>query len=137
MDDAQELTIVRRFFEAAQRGNVDEMTRCFTEDGVWVNVPVAHRAVSGTAALAEAFTTFYERCHDVRFDLQHISGQDGVVLTERVDHFKDTAYGGCPVSIPAMASFELRDGKIAVWRDYWDLQTWQRQIKDAAPIAGE
>jgi len=23
--------------------------------------------------------------------------------------------------------FEIRDGKIAAWRDYFDLATWQRQ----------
>jgi hypothetical protein len=27
-----------------------------------------------------------------------------------------------------MGSFELRDGKIAAWRVYWDLQQFERQL---------
>jgi limonene-1,2-epoxide hydrolase len=35
-----------------------------------------------------------------------------------------------------MGIFELRDGKIAAWRDYWDLQQFERQLA-AEPLARE
>ena len=42
------------------------------------------------------------------------------VLTERVDVFhlpKGT------IDLPVMGTFEVRDGKIAAWRDYFDMAT--------------
>jgi limonene-1,2-epoxide hydrolase len=36
--------------------------------------------------------------------------------------------GGTRVSVPCMGVFELRDGRIAAWRDYWDLGQFERQL---------
>ena len=41
-----------------------------------------------------------------------------------VDRFR---FGDKRVELPCAGVFEIRDGKIAVWRDYFDLATWQRQ----------
>jgi len=32
------------------------------------------------------------------------------------------------VDLPCVGVFEMRDGKIAVWRDYFDLGTYQRAM---------
>jgi limonene-1,2-epoxide hydrolase len=42
------------------------------------------------------------------------------VLTERVDVFEAP---GKRIELPVMGAFEVRDGRIAAWRDYFDLQT--------------
>jgi limonene-1,2-epoxide hydrolase len=47
-----------------------------------------------------------------------------VVLTERIDTFE---MGGKDVVLPVMGVFEVRDGKIAAWRDYFDMATWTKQ----------
>ena len=47
-----------------------------------------------------------------------------VVLTERVDTFQ---MGDKTVALEVMGTFELRDGKIAAWRDYFDMASWTRQ----------
>ncbi|HEV8574090.1 MAG TPA: limonene-1,2-epoxide hydrolase family protein, partial [Dehalococcoidia bacterium] len=49
---------------------------------------------------------------------------DGSVLTERLDKF---ALGGKKIELPVMGVFELTDGKIAAWRDYFDMAAWTRQ----------
>ncbi|MPZ24756.1 MAG: hypothetical protein GEU28_14795 [Dehalococcoidia bacterium] len=50
---------------------------------------------------------------------------DDSVFVERVDHVvkKD----GSAVHVPFVGIFEMRNGKIAHWRDYFDVQTWDRQ----------
>jgi limonene-1,2-epoxide hydrolase len=55
------------------------------------------------------------------------------VVTERVDHF---LAGNKRISVPCMGIFELRDGKIAAWRDYWDLKQFEAQL-EASPPANE
>jgi limonene-1,2-epoxide hydrolase len=52
------------------------------------------------------------------------------VLTERVDHF---LVGGTRVSVPCTGIFELREGRIAAWHDYWDLRPFERQLPATGP----
>jgi limonene-1,2-epoxide hydrolase len=49
----------------------------------------------------------------------------GVVMTERVDVFKlpDKSF-----ELPVMGTFELSDGKINAWRDYFDLNQFTSQM---------
>ena len=49
----------------------------------------------------------------------------GVVLNERLDRFK-LAEGW--LELPVMGAFEVVDGKIACWRDYFDMADFQRQL---------
>jgi limonene-1,2-epoxide hydrolase len=51
--------------------------------------------------------------------VRHIAASGDVVLTERVDVFVSP---GKRIELPVMGTFELRDGRIAAWRDYFDLQ---------------
>ena len=50
---------------------------------------------------------------------------DGVGLTERTDRF---LIAGKWIELPVMGAFELRDGKICAWRDYFDMAQFQRQM---------
>ena len=45
-------------------------------------------------------------------------------MTERIDRFEAQ---GNAVALPVMGVCELRDGRIASWRDYFDLAMFQRQ----------
>ena len=47
-----------------------------------------------------------------------------VVMNERLDRFQ---LGGRWVEVPVAGLFVLRDGGIALWRDYFDLATYRRQ----------
>jgi limonene-1,2-epoxide hydrolase len=40
------------------------------------------------------------------------------VLTERVDTFHR---GATAAALPVMGAFDIRDGKIGAWRDYFDM----------------
>jgi limonene-1,2-epoxide hydrolase len=44
--------------------------------------------------------------------------RDNVVLTERVDTF---TVGQIVAPLPVMGTFEIREGKISAWRDYFDM----------------
>ena len=55
----------------------------------------------------------------------HIAEANGAVLTERVDNF--VMGDGKPLSLPVMGTFEVEQGKIVAWRDYFDLATFTQQ----------
>jgi limonene-1,2-epoxide hydrolase len=46
----------------------------------------------------------------------------GIVMNERTDRFQ---IGERWVELPVMGVFELRDGRIQAWRDYFDLAQFQ------------
>lgn len=50
---------------------------------------------------------------------------DGVVLTERTDRF---LVRGKWIELPVMGAFRVRDGRIAEWRDYFDMKQFQDQL---------
>ena len=49
--------------------------------------------------------------------VDHLAATDDGVLTERLDTL---AGPGANLPIPAMGAFEVRDGRIVAWRDYFD-----------------
>jgi limonene-1,2-epoxide hydrolase len=53
------------------------------------------------------------------FQMRSCVANGNTVMTERVDDLYD-AQGRRLASLPVMGVFELRDGKIAAWRDYFD-----------------
>jgi len=67
------------------------------------------------------------------WEIRHILADGDVVMTERVDHF---LVGNERISVPCMGTFELRNGKIAAWRDYWDLKQLEAQMPGSARAGG-
>ena len=50
------------------------------------------------------------------------------VMVERLDK---TVVAGSPVNLPCFGYFELSDGKIKLWRDYFDLATYTTALTAA------
>jgi limonene-1,2-epoxide hydrolase len=61
---------------------------------------------------------FFAMCESMVIDTTHLAVRDNVVLTERVDTF---TIGQMVAPLPVMGTFEIRDGKISAWRDYFDM----------------
>jgi limonene-1,2-epoxide hydrolase len=120
--EAENVEIVRRFCAAWATGDIEKLLDFFTEDAVYHNMPLP--SVQGKDAIRgifQAFTAPFERAD---WEVRHIAAAGDVVLTERVDRYSRPEK---PVELPVMGAFEIRDGKIAAWRDYFDLGDWTRQ----------
>jgi limonene-1,2-epoxide hydrolase len=123
MSDAVDL--VQRFCdEWGKGGGVDVLVDYFADDAVYHNIPVA--PVTGKDAIKstiEMFTTGVER---IEFRMVNIAANGDTVLTERVDVF---VLPGKIIELPVMGTFELQGGKIAAWRDYFDLNQYMSQLQ--------
>jgi limonene-1,2-epoxide hydrolase len=124
MSDAIEL--VRNFCAQFAKGDVDALMDYFTDDAVYHNIPVA--PVTGKDAIKATFAMFTTGVERIEFRVLHIVGDGDVVLTERVDVF---VLPTTTIELPVMGTFEVRDGKIAAWRDYFDLNQYMQQIPQA------
>jgi limonene-1,2-epoxide hydrolase len=60
----------------------------------------------------------------------HRQAADGpVVLNERTDEFW---FGELHVALPVAGVFEVHDGLVTLWRDYFDLRTFEQQMAGTA-----
>lgn len=110
-----------------QPGGGDTAIRSyFRPDTVWENVGVAtttgpEEAISWNASICEPFGMVAMRVENLA-----IAADGNKVLTERMDSFLD-ADGNVIAAFPVMGIFEIEDGKIAAWRDYFDSAAAQQQ----------
>ncbi|HEX5096561.1 MAG TPA: SgcJ/EcaC family oxidoreductase [Acidimicrobiia bacterium] len=119
----QPLDLITEFCAAWEKGDYDALLEYFTDDAVYHNVPVD--PVVGKDAIRatmQMFTTGVER---IEFQVNNISANGNVVLTERVDSF---VLPDKTITLPVMGTFEVVDGKIAAWRDYFDLNQYMQQV---------
>ncbi len=123
MDSRESIALIRRFVQACVRAEAEEFASYFTEDAIWWNAPWT--PVQGREAIRETLRRGAERMVALPWEIRHIVADGDIVMVERVDNF---LFGETRVSVPCMGIFELRDGKIATWRDYWDLKQFERQV---------
>jgi limonene-1,2-epoxide hydrolase len=117
------------FIHAAygQQMDIDAMTALMADDFVWqLHVPLSPVVVGRDAARAElekhnSLSTGMIEGSEIR---TIVSSGDTVVV-ERVDV---NAMNGVTVKFFVTAIFEVRDGAIAHWREYWDTSHVARQL---------
>ena len=119
---ADAIQVVRAFCAAWEARDEQRILDAFTDDGVYHNMPLP--PATGKDAIKALLGMILAPASDVKFAIAHIAADGDVVLTERVDTF---IMGGKTVTLPVMGAFEVRDGKIAAWRDYFDMAAWTRQ----------
>jgi limonene-1,2-epoxide hydrolase len=117
------IDIVRRFCAAWSSINVDELAEYFTDDAVYHNIPIA--PVTGRDTIKSTIAGFTGGVEKVEFRLRNIVADGPIVLTERVDVF---VLPSGTIELPVMGTFEVRDGKIAAWRDYFDMKQFMDQM---------
>ena len=117
------IALIHDFVDAFNRKDVDRIMTFFTDDAVYHNMPMD--PVKGAAAVRQAIEAYVPSSSSIAWEVLHISQAGDTVLTERVDRF---VIGGKSIALPVMGAFDLRGGKIAAWRDYFDLATWTRQM---------
>jgi limonene-1,2-epoxide hydrolase len=113
--DASE-QVVREFCEAVTRRDLDEILGYFTEDAVYHNIPMA--PATGKAEIRAVLEMFVPGSPEIEFSMLNIATNGSVVFTERIDRM---SFNGNKVALPVAGVFEIRDGKIAAWRDYFDM----------------
>lgn len=120
MTDAKQ--IVRDFCAAWDARDQQRILDAFTDDAVYHNMPMAPAV--GKDAIKGMLAVILAPAQSVKFEIKHIAAVGDIVLTERLDTFQ---MGDKTVTLEVMGAFELRDGKIAAWRDYFDMASWTRQ----------
>jgi limonene-1,2-epoxide hydrolase len=124
---SERTAVVRRFIETWRSRDLDRILGFLTDDCFYHNVPID--PVQGPDAIRGMLAPLAGISSAIEWELHQIAETEGgVVLTERTDRFE---VGGKWVALPVMGAFELRDGKICAWRDYFDMAQLMKQMPGA------
>lgn len=115
--------IVRAFIATWSSLDAQRLAAYFCEDGVYHNMPAA--PMKGRAQIAGFIGAFIKPWTSTTWDILNLVEAGNVVMVERLDC---TRVGEKAVDLPCCGVFEMRDGKIAVWRDYFDMATYTRAL---------
>jgi limonene-1,2-epoxide hydrolase len=110
--------VVTDFLKVAAARDYDAALALVTEDVEYQNMMLP--AVHGKQAVQETLEGLLALCSASEW-LVHKQVESGdLVMNERTDRFE---LNGVWTDLPVAGVFELRDGLICSWRDYFDLQT--------------
>lgn len=124
-------TVIRNFIQAWSRLDPDELAEFFTPDGVYHNMPT--QPVAGRDNLRTFIAGFIGSWTATEWDVLTLISKGDVVVAERLDR---TLVGDKAVNLPCCGVFEMQGGKIKVWRDYFDMQTYLKALTRAPGEAG-
>ena len=122
------IEVVRRFCAAwSDNAKAAELAVFFADDAVYHNIPLA--PITGREAIADNISSFIRPgppgIERIEFRVLNIAADGPIVMTERVDVFTlpDRSF-----ELPVMGTFEIRDGKIGAWRDYFDINQFTSRM---------
>ena len=99
----------------------DGVGALFAEDGHYVDMPAPDVGAIGPAQVAARLRLGLAPLADHHHDVEELLAENDTVVTEHVEHWSFPS--GERVSLPFVSIHRLRDGKIVLWRDYWNWNT--------------
>ncbi len=111
----QSIAVVEAFLKTLEAMDTEGSLALLADDVVYQNVPLPPDR--GKAAVARTLKRFLRFINRFEVRMQNIAARGGVVLTERIDILSGPLVH---VDIWVCGTFEVRDGKITLWRDYFD-----------------
>lgn len=113
------LKVVQQFFRHMERGDYDPAMALISEDCDYINPPPMG-AVRGPTGVRSVLEPFFAPTLENELKVLRMSATGPVVFIERFDRHRLTDKW---VELPVTGVFEVRDGQITYWRDYFDAAT--------------
>ena len=121
------LETVKAFMTAAAGRDYDTALALLTDDVEYQNMPLP--PVHGPQAVKDTLEMLLATTESSEWVVhRELSGGD-LVMNERTDRF---LVQGRWLELPVAGVFQLRGGRISLWRDYFDLQSFMKQMEPPA-----
>lgn len=117
--------VVAQLWECLYRKDFDGVAACMAEDGLYEDVPAPDRGARGPANVVKRLRVGLDPVARFEHEIHRVVAEGDSVLVEHTEtwHFET----GEQLTNQFVTVHEVRDGKIALWRDYWDLNTMMAQ----------
>lgn len=121
--DAEE--IVNEFIARIVRLDLDAACELVSDDVEYHNVPIGK--VSGPDGIKGVLGAMVGAIDEVEWIIHRQVASGSLVMNERTDRF---AKDGKWMDLPVAGVFEVQDGRITLWRDYFDMNTFNTQLAE-------
>ena len=124
---AENLALVRRFWDDLYAHEFDKVGAYFTAGAVYDDVPIPDARAVGPAAIVRKLRMGFARVERHTHHLHRMIADDETVVTEHTEdwHFAPDHV----VALPFVSVQVIESGKISLWRDYSNIDT----LLSAAP----
>jgi ketosteroid isomerase-like protein len=118
-------SVIRRFWDAINERDYARVAGAIAENCEWVSVPT-ERSYLGPKVMVDGVRAFADEFPDGRTEIERLHSAGDVVVVEW--RTTGTNAGGRSFSRRGCSVAEIRGGKIAAYRDYFDRQTLTDQL---------
>ena len=112
---------LRQLFVDLDRLDFDAVAAHCTDDCVYDDMPFAEATVTGPAAIRAKLELGLGMLERLPTTIHELVENRDTIMVERTEVWHHR--GGERATLPVAAVFKFRDGKITLWRDYWDAKT--------------
>lgn len=109
------LAVAQEMVEAWNTLDLDKIANTFAEDGVLHSMMV--EPITGRQTIKEHLGKFLDGATRLELKLKNVAVVGNTVFLERVDDFD---YKGKTGAVPVVGVMEIKNGKVQVWREYYD-----------------
>ena len=108
--------VVRQFCSAVDRKDLEAVEALLDEKVLYHNI--GSEPDMGREETLAALKFQFDMFEPIAFRIRDLATVVDTVLTERVD---EVTANGITAPVPVMGTFEVRDGRIIAWLDYFDM----------------
>ncbi len=116
--------------DAVMKANIDKddeaFLDCLTEDIVY-HYHVGSRPLIGKEWVRKFLSKYRDITADVQWRIDRCAEKDNLLFVEGYEEYLDTRTNE-RIAHPYMGIFEFRDGKIAKWRDYFEMNLHKEDL---------
>lgn len=117
-------TLAEQVVRAFEARDIESMSALLADDVRLEDVPLG--AHVGRHAVVEKITDFFGKASTYRWEQQRLIAQGSTAIVERTSHI---VLGGKDIRLPMVVILEFdANGKLTLFKDYFDLQTLERQL---------
>jgi limonene-1,2-epoxide hydrolase len=113
------VSVVTDMLKATESLDVERIVSHLADDVVYHNVPLP--PARGVRAVQKQFQLMHRYYTGCEVRIHNIAANGPIVLTERTDVIRAGAWSA---EFWVCGTFEVRDGRIVLWRDYFDMATF-------------
>ena len=117
--------VVNNFIEKIEAKDLAAALDHVSDDCYYDNVPIGD--MTGREDMHKFLSGLLKGEGPVEFEVVRQTATGNTVMNERLDRFQTGS--GRQIELPVMGIFEVNDGLITFWRDYFDNGMFLKQIK--------
>ena len=117
------LATVNAFMQHVESKDIDSAVALLADDVSYENMPID--PISGRDAVRQVLEGFLQPAVHVEWRVLREWEVGGTVINERLDRFQ---IGDGWLELPVAGFFQVEDGLITIWRDYFDMGSYMSQL---------